>query len=75
MRLRWVLSLTLVAALAAPVVVNAGEDDKVFKYAYVNIERVVDDFHLVALTDSVSWLFSAIRITNAQEDFTSPFGI
>jgi len=46
MRLRWVLSLTLVAALAAPVVVNAAEDDKVFKYAYVNMERVVDEYVL-----------------------------
>ena len=46
MRLRWFLSLTLVAALAAPVVVNAAEDDKVFKYAYVNMERVVDEYVL-----------------------------
>jgi Skp family chaperone for outer membrane proteins len=46
MRLRWFLSLTLVAALAAPVVVNAADDDKVFKYAYVNMERVVDEYVL-----------------------------
>ncbi len=46
MRLRWFLSLTLVAALAAPVVLNAAENDKVFKYAYVNMERVVDEYVL-----------------------------
>jgi Skp family chaperone for outer membrane proteins len=46
MRLRWFLSVTLAAALAAPGVLYAAEEEKAFKYAYVNMERVVDEYVL-----------------------------
>lgn len=46
MRLKRLLPLTLVAALAVPVVLYAAEEEKVFNYAYVNMERVVDEYVL-----------------------------
>lgn len=46
MRLRWLISLTLVAALAAPVVLYAAEESKVFNYAYVNMESIADEYVL-----------------------------
>jgi outer membrane protein len=46
MRLRWCLYFTLVAALAAPAALRAAEETKAFKFAYVNMERVVDEYVL-----------------------------
>lgn len=46
MRLRWLIFLTLVAALAAPAALYAAEEGKVFNYAYVDMERIADEYVL-----------------------------
>jgi Skp family chaperone for outer membrane proteins len=46
MRLRWYVSFALVATLGAPAAMRAAEETKAFNYAYVNMERVVDEYVL-----------------------------
>lgn len=45
---RYAVFLTLIAVLALANVLYAAEEEKVFKYAYVNMERVVDEYVLFA---------------------------
>lgn len=46
MRVRLVLVGTLVAAVALPGVLAAAEEERPFEYAYVNMERVIDEYIL-----------------------------
>jgi Skp family chaperone for outer membrane proteins len=46
MRLRRYLAFAIVAALVVPGALRAAEEGKAFKYAYVNMERVVDEYVL-----------------------------
>ncbi len=48
MRFRTAWLSALVVFLAAPNVLYAAEEEKVFKYAYVNMERVMDEYVLFA---------------------------
>ncbi len=46
MHLRLVCVVTLVAAVALPGVLAAAEEERPFEYAYVNMERVIDEYVL-----------------------------
>jgi Skp family chaperone for outer membrane proteins len=46
MRFKWLISLAVAAALVAPVVLHAEEEKTVFNYAYVNMERIADEYVL-----------------------------
>ena len=46
MRLRWALIFATAAALAVSAVSSAGEEEKEFKYAYVNMEKLIDEYVL-----------------------------
>ena len=46
MRLRWTLIFATAAALAVSAVPSAGEEEKEFKYAYVNMEKLIEEYVL-----------------------------
>lgn len=46
MRLRWALIFATAAVLAVSAVPSAGEEEQEFKYAYVNMEKLIDEYVL-----------------------------
>jgi Skp family chaperone for outer membrane proteins len=46
MRMRWIAVGATAAALAAPAASFAAEEEEAFKYAYVNMEKLVDEYVL-----------------------------
>jgi Skp family chaperone for outer membrane proteins len=46
MRLRWIAICAMAAALAVPTASVAADEEEQFKYAYVNMEKLVDEYVL-----------------------------
>lgn len=46
MRLRWIAILATAAALTVPAASAAADEGKEFKYAYVNMEKLIDEYVL-----------------------------